>query len=86
METDLTEAQAVGILILHRGLLRVPFKQSQQEVSIMFTAFFNTFLSYVVLMLVIVILAGVGVFLGITLAKKKNLKQAVSAETAADGK
>lgn len=52
----------------------------------MITAFINTFLSYVVLMLVIVILAGVGIFLGITLAKKKNLKKAVSAETAADGK
>lgn len=52
----------------------------------MFTAFFNTFMSYVVLMLVIVMIAGVGIFLGITLAKKKNLKKAVSAEAAADGK
>lgn len=50
------------------------------------TAFFNTFLSYVVLMLVIVLIAGAGIFLGIFLAKKKNQKEAVSAETAADGK
>lgn len=46
----------------------------------MFTAFFNTFLSYLILMLVIVAVAGVGVFLGITFAKKKNAKKA-AAET-----
>lgn len=35
-------------------------------------AFFQSFLSYLLLMLVIVAVAGVAIFIGITLRKKKN--------------
>ncbi|MBQ7924824.1 MAG: hypothetical protein IJ335_00840 [Lachnospiraceae bacterium] len=37
-------------------------------------AFANTFLSYVVLMLIIVVVAGVAITIGITLRKRKNNK------------
>lgn len=40
--------------------------------------FLNTFLSYLLLFLLIVVLCGIAVTLGITLAKKKNAKAAVS--------
>ena len=39
-------------------------------------SFFNSFMSYIVLMLIIVILAGIAVTIGITMAKKKNAKAA----------
>lgn len=47
--------------------------------------FFNSFLSYLLLMAVIVVLAGIAVFIGITMRKKKNLEltaQAPEAEAA----
>lgn len=44
-------------------------------------SFVNTFLSYIMLLLVIGVLAAVAVTVGITLAKKKNAK-APKAETA----
>lgn len=44
--------------------------------------FVNSFLSYLVLMAVIVILAGIAVFIGITMRKKKNIKLAAEADTA----
>lgn len=49
--------------------------------------FANAFLSYLMLLLVIVVLAGIGVFIGITLRKAKNssLQAAeVSAPVASD--
>ena len=49
--------------------------------------FANAFLSYLMLLLVIVVLAGIGVFIGITLRKAKNssLQSAeVSAPVASD--
>lgn len=39
-------------------------------------AFVNSFLSYLLLMAVIVIVAGVGIFIGITMRRKKNQKEA----------
>lgn len=39
-------------------------------------SFLNSFLSYIVLMLIIVVLAGVAVAIGTTIAKKKNAKTA----------
>lgn len=39
----------------------------------------NSFLSYFVLLLVIVVVAGVAITLGITLAKRKNAKNAATA-------
>ncbi len=45
-------------------------------------SFFNSFLSYLVLMLVIAAVAAVAVFIGITMRKKKDWEQAVQdAET-----
>lgn len=41
--------------------------------------FINAFLSYGLLMLIIVVLCGVGIFLGITLRKKKNASLEVNA-------
>lgn len=35
-------------------------------------AFFNSFLSYLLLMVVIIAVAGVAIFVGITMRKKKN--------------
>ena len=35
-------------------------------------AFFNSFLSYLLLMVVIIAVAGVAIFIGITMRKKKN--------------
>lgn len=40
-------------------------------------SFFNSFLSYLLLLAVIVALAGVAVFIGITLRKKKNADKPV---------
>lgn len=39
------------------------------------TAFLNSFLSYLLLMLVIAAVAGVATFIGITLRRKKNQQQ-----------
>jgi len=44
-------------------------------------AFFNSFLSYLMLMVVIAAVAGVAIFIGITMRKKKN--QAESAAQSA---
>ena len=40
----------------------------------MLVDFLNGFLSYAVLLLIIVIVAGCGIFLGISMAKRKNSK------------
>lgn len=42
--------------------------------------FLNSFLSYLLLMAVIVVLAGVAIFIGITMRKRSNEKAAVEAE------
>ena len=42
--------------------------------------FINSFLSYLVLMAVIVVLAAVAVFIGITMRKKKNLQLTAEVE------
>lgn len=47
------------------------------------TAFLNSFLSYLLLMLVIVAVAGVATFIGITLRKRKNQQQP-AVDTAAE--
>lgn len=44
--------------------------------------FVNTFLSYLVLMVIILIVGGIAIAIGLTLAKKKNAKVAV--ETTAE--
>lgn len=43
-------------------------------------AFINTFLSYIVLMLIILVVAALGFSLGLFLRKKKNAKAAVEAD------
>ena len=40
--------------------------------------FINTFLSYIVLMVIIVVVAGVGLTIGLILAKRKNAKAAAN--------
>lgn len=47
----------------------------QKRGSIMIN-FINTFLSYIVLAVIIVAVAGVAMAIGLTLAKKKNAKKA----------
>ena len=42
--------------------------------------FINTFLSQIILMLIIVVVAGAGTAIGLTWAKKKNAETAFSAE------
>lgn len=44
------------------------------------TLFINSLLSYLMLFLVIVILAGIAVFIGITMAKKKNSSEQEKAD------
>ncbi len=43
-------------------------------------AFINTFLSYIVLMLIILVVAALGFSIGMVLRKKKNAKAAVETE------
>lgn len=50
-------------------------------------SFVNVFLSYFVLMLIILVVGGIAITIGLTLAKKKNAKAAVedaAVETAAE--
>lgn len=47
-------------------------------------SFVNIFLSYVLLMLVIVIVAGIAVTIGITMRKKKDASQTVVVESTQD--
>ncbi len=42
--------------------------------------FFNSFLSYIVLMVIILIVGGIAVTIGLTLAKRKNTKAAKTEE------
>lgn len=44
-------------------------------------SFANVFLSYLVLMVIILIVGGIAITIGLTLAKKKNAKAAVEAAT-----
>lgn len=44
--------------------------------------FVNSLLSYLLVFVVIVIVAGIAIFIGITMRKKKNAKEALEAETA----
>ncbi len=46
--------------------------------------FINSFLSYLLLMLIIAALAGLGTFIGITLRKKKNAKMVAMDAVAED--
>ena len=46
----------------------------------MLVSFLNSFLSYLMLMLVIVIVGGVAVTIGLTLRKRANAQQAISQE------
>lgn len=41
--------------------------------------FLNSFLSYILLFLVVVVVAGVAMFIGITMRKKSNAKEAETA-------
>ena len=43
--------------------------------------FFNSFLSYLILVLIFIIVAGAGVFVGITLRNRKNNKPNSEVET-----
>lgn len=43
--------------------------------------FANSFLSYLLLMAVIVVLAGVAIFIGIKMRKSKNAKEATTEQT-----
>lgn len=42
-----------------------------------FISFANTFLSYFVLMVIILVVGGIAIAIGLTLAKKKNAKAAL---------
>lgn len=42
--------------------------------------FLNSFLSYIVLMVIIIIVAGIAVTIGLTLAKRKSAKTAANQE------
>lgn len=42
-------------------------------------SFMNVFLSYLVLMVIILVVGGIAIAIGLTLAKKKNAKAAVEA-------
>lgn len=44
-------------------------------------SFANVFLSYLVLMIIILVVGGIAIVIGLTLAKKKNAKAAVEAAT-----
>lgn len=44
-------------------------------------SFANVFLSYLVLMVIILVVGGIAITIGLTLAKKKNAKAAVEAAT-----
>lgn len=44
--------------------------------------FLNSFLSYILLFLVIVVVAGIAMFIGITMRKKSNAKEAEEAARA----
>ncbi|MGN0430953.1 MAG: hypothetical protein ACI4EQ_01190 [Lachnospiraceae bacterium] len=44
-------------------------------------AFINSFLSYLLLFVIMAAIAGTGIFLGIVMRKKKNLSQAAEQET-----
>ena len=44
--------------------------------------FVNSLLSYLLVFVVIVIVAGIAMFIGITMRKKKNAQEALEAETA----
>lgn len=44
-------------------------------------SFVNAFLSYLVLMVIILIVGGIAIAIGLTLAKKKNAKNAVEPVT-----
>lgn len=49
--------------------------------------FTNTFLSYLLLMVIIAVIAGAAIFIGIKLRKRKNEQEALeNAKTEADGK
>ncbi len=41
-----------------------------------FILFLNSFLSYILLFLIIVVVAGIAMFIGITMRKKSNAKEA----------
>ncbi|MCI8924524.1 MAG: hypothetical protein HFI45_11135 [Lachnospiraceae bacterium] len=43
--------------------------------------FFNSFLSYLLVLAVIVVLAGIGIFIGIKMRKRNNEKSAVEAQS-----
>ena len=58
------ERQEIYIFIRKRGYIMSAL-----------VAFVNSFLSYLLLMAVIVVVAGVGIFIGITMRRKKNLKE-----------
>lgn len=45
-------------------------------------SFINTFLSYIVLLVIIVAVAGIALAIGITMAKRKNAKSAAGEMTA----
>ncbi|MBO5167402.1 MAG: hypothetical protein J6B90_12495 [Lachnospiraceae bacterium] len=44
-------------------------------------AFVNSFLSYLLLFVIMAAIAGTGIFVGIVMRKKKNLSQAAEQET-----
>ncbi len=44
-------------------------------------AFLNTFLSYLLLLVIMVAIAGIGIFAGIVMRKMKNRSQAAEQET-----
>ena len=49
-------------------------------------SFVNTFLSYLVLMVIILIVGGIAIAIGLTMAKRKNAKKAVEAAAEEAGK
>lgn len=51
----------------------------ERKYGIMLVSFLNSFMSYLVVMLVIVVVAGTATAIGITMAKKKSAKDAAVA-------
>ena len=49
-----------------------------------FALFFNSFFSYLLLFFVIVVVAGIAMFIGITMRKKKNAEEAGQALSSED--
>jgi len=63
----------------HKKNVPMNDRSEERKYGIMLVSFLNSFMSYLMVMLVIVVVAGVATAVGITMAKKKNAKDAAVA-------